>query len=138
MRIRSQQQLYFKPQSPEVEFSQELVSTTRILEDLPEYGEILEMVLEDLCVSEVARKRGRTGMSAEQVLRSYIIKGRLGISYRALSRLSKDSLSVKEFLKLSPFERGFGFKVLQGNIKRLSGRTIDYMNECLKRYALSI
>jgi IS5 family transposase len=137
MRTRTQQQLYFKPQSPEIEFSLELAETNRILEELPEYQELLDRVLEDLGVSKDSQKRGRPGMTAEQVLRSLLVKSRLQVSYRSLSRLTKDSLSVREFLKIDPFGKGLNYKVLQNNIKMISESTVVYLHESLKKQALT-
>jgi len=79
---------------------------------------------------------GRPGMSAEQVLRAYILKGRYSCSYRKLSEMTDDSISAREFMKLAPFRVGFDFKTLHGNISLISEATIDFINESLKNYSL--
>jgi IS5 family transposase len=79
---------------------------------------------------------GRPGLSAEQIFRAYILKGRRNCSYRNLSELTMDSLSAREFLKIPPFDLGFDFKTLQGNIILISAGTIDFVNKVLKQYGL--
>jgi len=77
-------------------------------------------------------------MSAEQVLRALILRGRHNCSYRKLSALTDDSLSAREFLKIAPFEVGFDHETLHGNISVISETTIDSLNEMLKTYSLVI
>ena len=79
---------------------------------------------------------GRPGMTAEQVFRAYILKGRHNCSYRKLSELTDDSISAREFMKIAPFKAGFDFKTLHGNISSISESTIDFINEALKNYSL--
>jgi len=134
MRIRSQLQQYFKFQSSSSNLSKELEKTSQILESLPDYNELLELVLSDLQAGTVSDS-GRKGMTSEQVLRCIIVRQRKGFSYRDLSESTKDSICIREFLKIGPREVGFNFKTIQGNIKRVKEETLDRVNESLKRYA---
>lgn len=137
MRIRTQKQLYFKQQSEEFKKSDILVGISDSLESLSNYGEILDEVLSDLGGVKTKSKSGRSGMSAEQVLRSLIVKTLEEYSYRDLEHASNDSISVRNFLKLNPFEKGFNFKTFQSNIKLLKEETIDLVNESIKSFLLS-
>jgi IS5 family transposase len=132
MRIRSQKQLYFKLQSATIELSKELRETSLLLESLPEYDSVLAMVQSDLNPNSNRSKRGRQGMTAEQVLLASLLKSRKCYSYRELSDATKDSLCSREFLKIEPYKPGFSHKTLQSNIKQISEKTLDYLNEALK------
>lgn len=137
MRIRSQLQLYFKVQSVSTTVSDELGAVSNLLESLPEYGELLNAVLRDLNPNHDSTAcAGRPGMTAEQVFRAYILKGRCNCSYRKLSELTEDSISAREFMKIAPFKGGFDFKTLHGNIILISESTIDLINTALKKYSL--
>jgi IS5 family transposase len=137
MRIRSQLQLYFKLQSLSTTVSAELEQVSELLESLPEYVECLKRVFGDLNPEQDVSRVGRPGMSAEQVLRAFILKGRHNCSYRKLSELTDDSISAREFMKIAPFKCGFDFKTLQGNISLISESTIDFINASLKNYSLA-
>lgn len=136
MRIRSQLQLYFKPQSLSTTVSVELEEASRLLESLPEYREVLNRVYRDLNSAQDSNV-GRPGMTAEQVFRAYILKGRHNCSYRKLSEMTDDSISAREFIKIAPFKGGFDFKTLHGNISLISEATIDFINEALKNDSLT-
>lgn len=135
MRIRSQKQLYFKPQSQSVESAVQLQAIERSLEALPGYDTILSKVQQDLNPKNSTSKRGRSGMTAEQVLRALVLKMLYGYSYRKLADVIKDSISSMDFMKLSPFCKGFHYKTLQSNIKLLEEDTLDMINSEIKSFA---
>jgi IS5 family transposase len=137
MRIRSQRQLYFKPKSASYGRNAELTELSKILEKLPEYSEILRRVQNDLNPRAKSNPRGRKGMSAEQVFRSLLLRSRFDYSYRALAESTEDSFSARDFLKISPFSKGFKCKTLQSNIKLLKEETLDFVDEAIKRFAES-
>lgn len=137
MRIRSQKQLYFKPQSSSCSRQDELSQLSKVLEILPEYGEILSKVQSDLNPEGRTSASGRDGMTAEQVFRALILRIRFEYSYRALADCTEDSMSAREFLKLAPYAKGFKYKTLQSNIKLLKEETLDFVNEVIKRFAKS-
>jgi hypothetical protein len=65
MRMRSQLQLYFKPQCLSTTVSAELEEVSKLLESLPEYGELLNCVLIDLNSKRDSFSWvGRLGMTA--------------------------------------------------------------------------
>ncbi len=135
MRIRSQKQLYFKPQSQETELLEELESTSKILESLPEYEEVLEKISSDLNPKEKQHSSGRQGMTAEQVLLASLLKSRKNYSYRELSEATKDSICSRDFLKIGMGKSGFHYKTLQANIKLIKEETLDFINQALKKYS---
>lgn len=137
MRIRSQLQLYFKPQSASVPLTQELLEMKRVLESLPDYNGLLDLVLKDIQESTHGSqsRAGRKGMTAEQILCALILKFRKNCSYRELSELTHDSLSAREFLKIEPSSKGFHYKTLQGNLKVIKESTVDKLFEQIKIYA---
>jgi transposase, IS5 family len=134
MRLRSQKQLYFKPQSKNYPGALQLKLIAKKLESLPCYDEILSKVSQDLN-REVENKQGRKGMTCEQVLRAMIVKQLKGYSYRQLADAISDSLSIMEFLNLCPFTPSFSYKTLQSNIKLISEHTLDMIQEQIKKYA---
>lgn len=138
MRIRSQKQLYFKPESASYAKKDELSQTSEILESLESYDEILGLVQRDLSPSGRRKRCGREGMTAEQVFRSLLLLRRFDYSYRGLADEIEDSNSVRDFLKIGPYDKGFKYKTLQSNIKLLSEGTLDFADEVIKRYAESL
>jgi IS5 family transposase len=137
MRIKSQKQLYIKPQSKSVPGASQLKLIERSLESLPGYNSILDKVSLDLNPKNPKGNQGRKGMTAEQVLRALIVKQLNNYSYRKLADSISDSISVMEFLNLSPFSKGFHYKTLQSNIKLIEEDTLDMINSEIKSFALS-
>lgn len=137
MRIRSQKQLYLKAQSQSLEGSEQLRAIGKSLEALPGYDLILSRVQQDLNPRTSTSKRGREGMTAEQVLRALVLKTLNNYSYRKLADVIKDSISSMDFMKLSPFSKGFHYKTLQANIKLIGEDTLDMLNSEIKSFAKS-
>jgi len=137
MRIRSQKQLYFKPQSSRYSRQDELYELSKILETLPEYAEILSKVQSDLNPRGRITASGRKGMTAEQVFRAFLLRTRFNSSYRVLAEDTEDSNSAREFMKIAPYAKGFNYKTLQSNIKLLKEETLDFAHEVIKRFAQS-
>ena len=128
MRIRSQKQLYFKPQSESFEGAVQLRQIGEILDNLPGYDSILSKIQEDLNPKNSSSNKGRSGMSAEQVLRALILKMLNDFSYRKLADVIKDSVSAMDFMKLPPFSKGYHYKTLQSNIKLIEEETLEMIN----------
>ena len=62
--------------------AQELTALSGLLDDLPE---AVGLVLKDLCPRGTSRRKGREGMTAEQVLRAMFVKQTNGFSYDELA-----------------------------------------------------
>ena len=98
MRRKRENQLPLSGLWPDHRLAQELKAVSKILDDNPS---ILELVLHDLC-DNVGADQGARGLSAEQVLRSAILKNWHRLSYTKLAFFLSDSQSFRRFARL-PF-----------------------------------
>jgi IS5 family transposase len=133
MRKKRQKQMPLMP--PEIDHPQanELAAISRILDDKPI---ICECVMQDLCKDRPATTRkGAKGMTAEQVLRSAIVKVLFGFTYKELAFHIIDSQSIQRFCRIGIADKGFKKSVLNKNIKALSERTWQTVNQELIGYA---
>jgi IS5 family transposase len=94
---------------------------------------ILELVAKDLS-GETNPNNGRTGMSAEQVLRVAIVKQMYQLSYDKLSELLDDSSSLRTFCKYG-WEEVPEASTLQDNIKKIKPETFEAVNRAILAYA---
>ena len=97
MRRKRENQLPLSGLWPDHRLAQELKAVSKILDDNPS---ILELVLHDLC-DNVGADQGARGLSAEQVLRSAILKNWHQLSYIRLAFFLSDSQSFRRFARLS-------------------------------------
>lgn len=99
---------------------------------LEENKEITKLVHEDL--TQNVKDTGANGMSAEQVLRSAIIKQWKGFSYRELAERIHDGITLRWFTR---FKTGKvpHFTALQKAIKSISCDTFEKINDILVGYA---
>ena len=97
------------------DIGQELAAISLIIDETPR---MLEPIFTDL-VGVKQTDNGRTGMSAEQVLRCAILKQYRNLSYEELAFHLVDSITFRTFARL---ERGQhpSASTLQENIKSLS------------------
>ena len=98
---------------------------SEILDNIPI---IYEMVLQDLGAEVKYRETGAEGMSAEQVLRSAIIKQREGYSYEELAFHIIDSSCYRSFCRIGLIHRGFKKSAICKNIKAISPETWESIN----------
>lgn len=116
--------------------ARELRAMSRILDEHPQ---VAKWVHDDLIGREgrqVSAKRGREGMSAEQVLRALVVKQLGGFSYDELAFQLADSNSYRAFCR---FEVGCltpNKKTLQRNIKKVEALTLERINVMLVEHAL--
>ena len=96
MRRKRQPQRPLSGLWPDHRLAQELRVVSKILDDNPS---ILELVLHDLCDTG-SSGQGAPGLSAEQVLRSAILKNWHQLSYAKLAFLLSDSQSFRRFARL--------------------------------------
>lgn len=80
-------------------------------------------------------RRGRHGMTAEQVVRAAIVKQMLGISYDELSFRIGDSLQVRAFCRFSAADEVPKKSALQANIGAIRAETWEAMNKVLLKDA---
>jgi len=130
MRQKRTNQLSFSHIIPNTSIGRELAAISEILEDNPE---ILDLAERDL----VGLKRadtGRTGMSAEQVVRSTVLKQYRSLSYEELAFHLSDSRAFRAFARLRMGQCP-SCSALQENIKSLSEETWEGINRIIVRYA---
>jgi IS5 family transposase len=113
--------------------AQELTALSGLLDGLPE---ATGLVLKDLCPRGTSRKKGREGMTAEQVLRAMFVKQTNGFSYDELSFHLADSLSYATFCRFNgPVPKK---SALQSNIKRVRAETWEAVNELVVQRAVDL
>jgi transposase, IS5 family len=111
--------------------ARELEGIDQILKDNPG---ILASVMQDL-ERGVLRGWGRKGMSADQVLRSAILKQLNTWTYDELSFHLADSATYRAFCGLGVMYEVLSRSALQSNIKRIQAETWEEVNRILVRYA---
>ncbi len=111
----------------------ELEAISRIINEKPT---ICDYVMQDLSKGRPANvKSGARGMTAEQVLRAAIAKMLFGFTYQELAFHIVDSQSIRRFCQIGVADKGFKKSVLNKNIKALSERTWQAVNQDLVNYA---
>jgi IS5 family transposase len=133
MRKKWQQQMPLMETETDHPQAQELEAISRIIRSKPI---ICEHVLQDLSNSRpITTKSGANGMSADQVLRAAIVKVLFGFTYVDLAFHIVDSRAIRRFCQIGIADKGFKKSVLNKNIKAISERTWQAINENLLGYA---
>jgi transposase, IS5 family len=97
---------------------------------------IMKQVRRDLLGRQEAdARKGREGMSAEQVVRAALIKQMFSFSYSELSFHLGDSNQLRGFCRLSPSAKTPGKSALQANIGALRAETWESINQRSVLYA---
>jgi IS5 family transposase len=80
---------------------------------------------------KVSVKKGREGMSAEQVMRAGFLKQMFDVSYDELAFHLGDSLQLRAFCRLSPSASAPKRSALQANIGAIRPKTWEAINQAL-------
>ena len=128
MREKSKKQLPLMNPTIDHPQARELECISRILDQEPT---IVNLVHQDLCRGHGLRETGAYGMSAEQVLRSAIVKRMFGFSYELLPFHLADSTSLRGFSRIGIADKCFKKSGIAKNIKRISGVTWEQINRIL-------
>jgi IS5 family transposase len=113
--------------------AEELVMMSRALD--ANLG-VLKRVRRDLLRKQKAdARKGREGMSAEQVVRAALTKQMFGFSYSELSFHLEDSTQLRGFCRLSPSSKAPMKSALQSNIGSLRAETWESINQAIVLYA---
>lgn len=113
--------------------SQELKIISDIID---ENFTICDLVLQDLQKDKSGtHRKGAQGMSAEQVLRSAIIKILFGYTYQDLAFHLVDSKTLSWFCRIGIGDKGFKKSALNQNIKAISDTTWELIHAELLYYA---
>jgi IS5 family transposase len=134
MRKKSKKQLPLMITSIDHPHAAELEGISKILEANPI---INEWVLQDLTKGSVSAETGAEGMTAEQVLRSAIIKQMEGYSYEELAFHLLDSVCYRGFCRIGFVDKGFQKSALCGNIKAITTETWEAINRILVAHGLN-
>lgn len=107
------------------------VRLRKLSEVLDRQPEILELVAADLIDASVSAV-GRTGLSAESVLRCLVLRQQRGFSYEQLAFHLSDSVTYRTFTRLpahlTPSRSG-----LQSTIRRITPETLEQAHQVLTR-----
>jgi IS5 family transposase len=115
------------------EHAQELAKMSEIIDSLGR--EVVVSIHKDLVRNLRNPDKGRTGMSAEQVLRSLVIKQMEGLSYAQLEFRLADSICYRSFCRFGITEKTPDVSTLKNNIKLVRGETMEMINRAILRYA---
>jgi IS5 family transposase len=111
--------------------AEELENISQILDSNPI---INEWVLQDLTRDKVLTDTGAEGMTAEQVIRTAIIKQMEGYSYEELAFHLLDSICYRSFCRIGIADKGYQKSALCANIKAISPETWEAINRIMVAY----
>lgn len=129
MRKLYHDQLPLSPGMAEHPRAAELMQMSRVLDSatLP-----LAAIRHDLAGRRsVSVRRGREGLSAEQVMRAGLLKQMFDVSYDELAFHLGDSLQLRAFCRLSPSTSAPKRSALQANIGAIRPKTWEAVNQAL-------
>lgn len=128
MRKMIHQQLPLVQRIIEHEHAREIEAISAILDNEPG---IMKLVHRDLVKGGVNASKGREGMTAEQVIRSLIVKQMNGFSYGELAFHLADSSTYRTFCRIGICDKSPSKSTLQKNIKALLPKTLEAVNRLL-------
>jgi transposase, IS5 family len=129
MRRLYHEQLPLSPSEARHPRAAELVEMSRVLDasTVP-----LAAIQHDLTRGrKVSTKKGREGLSAEQVLRAALVKQMFDVSYDELAFHLEDSLQLRAFCRLSPAAASPKRSSLQSNIGAIRPKTWEAVNRAV-------
>ena len=109
---------------------------SRILDEHPEAAKWVHDDLVGRKGRKVSARRGREGMSGEQVLRVLLVKQLGGFSYDQLAFHLADSISYRAFCRFDVGRPIPNKKTLQRNVKKVEATTLERINVALVEHAL--
>jgi IS5 family transposase len=112
--------------------ARELERMSAIIDSLPETAVVA--VHADIVAAGGDPDKGREGMSADQVLRTLVIKQMTGSSYKELAFHLQDSLTFRGFCRISMGD-SLSKSTLQKNIKCITPETWELVNRHLLGHA---
>uniref|UniRef100_UPI0035C68FD0 transposase n=1 Tax=Marinobacter sp. TaxID=50741 RepID=UPI0035C68FD0 len=114
------------------EYGVRLRKLSDVLDSQPE---ILDLVAADL-IDASAAAVGRTGLSAESVLRCLVLRQQLGFSYEQLAFHLSDSVTYRTFARL-PAHLSPSRSCLQSTIRRIRPETLAQAHQAVTRNLIS-
>lgn len=129
MRKKLQQQLSIVEPLIDHDHARELREIDRIIQAHPK---ILDLIYADLICGLKDPNTGRKGkLSAEQVLKSFIIKQMNGFSYKILNYHLQDSRTYRSFCQFGFADKIPSYKIIQRDIKKLQPETLEAIHHVL-------
>jgi IS5 family transposase len=116
--------------------SRELRAVSRILDEHPEAAKWVHADLVGRKGCPISARRGREGMSGEQVLRVILVKQLGGFSYHELAFHLADSVSYRAFCRFDVGRPIPNKKTLQRNVKKVEALTLERINVILVEHAI--
>lgn len=113
------------------EHSEELKQMSEVLERIP--AQVYEKVRRNISRGR-STKKGRKGISAEQIVRIMIVKQMTTVSYEKLSYALLDSTNYRAFCRIE-LDQTLKPSTLQDNIKRISPESIEAINRAVMQVA---
>ena len=117
--------------------SREVRAMSRILDEHPEVAKWVHADLVGRKGRKVSARRGREGMSGEQVLRVILVKQLGGFSYHELAFHLADSISYRAFCRFDVGRPIPNKKTLQRNVKKVDALTLERINVVLVEHAIN-
>ena len=113
----------------------QLAAEMRVMAQILEkHGCICDAVLQDLTKS-ADDNTGAPGMDAMSVIKAALLQKLMGVSYERLAFHLIDSRCCRDFMRLGPFDQAPGKSALQDNIKKISFKTWEGINQVLMDWA---
>jgi IS5 family transposase len=109
---------------------------SRILDEHPEAAKWVHADLVGRKGRAISARRGREGMSGEQVLRVILVKQLGGFSYHELAFHLADSISYRAFCRFDVGRPIPNQKTLQRNVKKVEALTLERINVVLVEHAI--
>jgi IS5 family transposase len=113
----------------------ELRKMSTVLDALPEAAELVGADLARRGDKPIDTSKGREGMTAEQVLRAFVVKQMKGYSYEELAFHLADSSTYRSFCRFGIADKPPTKSRLQKNVKRVQAETWATINRKLVLYA---
>lgn len=132
MRKTKHQQLSLRVEPIDHEHARELAEIDAILCEIPE---VLDLVKQDIERDVKHPETGREGMTANQTVRSMIVKQMNGFSYEQLAFHLADSISYRAFCGYGLTDETPKKSTLQENLKRVKPETMEKVNRLIIKQA---
>lgn len=133
MREKHQKQMPLMESASDHPQAKELEAISHIIDSTPT---ICDYVLQDLNRgTNIKRRTGAHGMSADQILRAAIIMRLFEFTYEQLAFHISDSRCLRRFCRIGIADKGFKKSALNSNIKRLSYETWEKISQDLLGHA---
>jgi transposase, IS5 family len=113
----------------------ELRKMSTVLDAIPEAAELVAADLARRGDKQIDTSKGREGMTAEQVLRAFVVKQMNGYSYEDLAFHLADSSTYRSFCRFGIADKPPTKSRLQKNIKRVRAETWAAINHKLVLHA---